>query len=67
MMMMTFPKLSGVMLKELDCGLNISLNSNHTIHFQTNTLGKGMNPFTALFLGLIISLLFFYKDSFGIN
>ena len=36
-----------VMVKALDCGLVLSqfkLQSHHCIRFQTNTLGKGMNP-----------------------
>ena len=35
------------MLKVLDCGIVVSefeLQSRYYVHFQTNTLGKGMNP-----------------------
>ena len=37
------------------------------IHFQTNTLRKGMNPLIPPAMGEIVSLLFFYKDVFGIK
>ena len=43
--------------------LNVSKfkpQSRYYVHFQTNNVGKGMNPF-------IPSLLFFYKYSFGIK
>ena len=30
-------------------------------------LGKDMNPFIFLAMGLIVSLLFFYKDGLGIK
>ena len=37
----------GVMIKAMDCGIIVSefvLQSRYYVHFQTNTLGKGMNP-----------------------
>ena len=37
----------GVMVKAMDCGIVVSefvLQSRYYVHFQTNTLGKGMNP-----------------------
>ena len=37
----------GVMVKVMDCGIGVSefiLQSSYYIHFQANTLGKGMNP-----------------------
>ena len=37
----------GVMVKAMNCGIVVSefvLQSCYYIHFQTNTLGKGMNP-----------------------
>ena len=37
----------GVMVKVMDCGIIISefeLQSRYNVHFQANTLGKGMNP-----------------------
>ena len=37
----------GVMVKPLECGIVVSeseLQSHYYVHFQTNTLGKGMNP-----------------------
>ena len=46
----------GIMVKMLDCSLNVKefvLQSHSYIHFQTNTLGKGMNPL--------------YPSSYGLN
>ena len=37
----------GVMVKTMDCGIVVSefvLQSHYYVHFQANTLGKGMNP-----------------------
>ena len=37
----------GVMVKAMDCVIVVSkfvLQSHYYIHFQANTLGKGMNP-----------------------
>ena len=37
----------GLMVKAMDCGIVVSkfvLQSRYYIHFQANTLGKGMNP-----------------------
>ena len=37
----------GVMVKVMDCGIVVSefkLQSRYYVHFQTNTLGKDMNP-----------------------
>ena len=37
----------GVMVKAMDCEIAVSefvLQSRYYVHFQTNTLGKGMNP-----------------------
>ena len=37
----------GVMVKAIDCGIVVSefvLQSRYYVHFQANTLGKGMNP-----------------------
>ena len=37
----------GVMVKAMDCGIVVRefiLQSCYYIHFQANTLGKGMNP-----------------------
>ena len=36
----------GVMVKAMDCGIVVSefvLQSHYYVHFQANTLGKGMN------------------------
>ena len=38
---------SGVMVKAMDCGIVVRkfvLQSRYYVHFQANTLGKGMNP-----------------------
>ena len=38
---------SGVMVKAMDCRIVVSefvLQSRYYVHFQANTLGKGMNP-----------------------
>ena len=38
---------SGVMVKAMDCGVVVRefvLQSRYYVHFQANTLGKGMNP-----------------------
>ena len=37
----------GVMVKAMDCGIVVSefeFQSRYSVHFRTNTLGKGMNP-----------------------
>ena len=44
----------GVMVKAIDCRIVISeyeLQSRYSIHFWTNTLGKGMNPRILLAMG----------------
>ena len=41
-----FPR--GVMVKAMNCRIVVSefeLHSRYYVHFRTNTLGKGMNPF----------------------
>ena len=38
----------GVMVKAMDCRITVSefeFQSHYHIHFQTNILGKGINPF----------------------
>ena len=60
----------GVMVKTLNCGIIVSefkLQLCYYVHFQTNTLGKGMNPLILPAMGYIASLLFFWKDCFGIK
>ena len=42
-------------------------SSNDWVHFRNNTLEKGMNLFINPAKGWIVSLLDFYKDSFGIK
>ena len=51
----------GVMVKAMDCGIVVSefvLQSRYYIHFQANTLGKGMNPLILPAMGWIEPLLF---------
>ena len=54
----------------LPCDIVISkfkLQSCNYIHFQTGTLLKCMNPFNPPAMGLIVPLLFFYKDNLDIK
>ena len=61
----------GIVANELDCNIVVSefvLQSRYYIHFQTNTLGKGMNhshPHSAM--DYVVPLLFFSKDDFCIK
>ena len=58
------------MARLLDCSLEVNvfeLQSRYYIHFQTNTLGKGVNYLIPPALAYIVSLLFFDKDDFGIE
>ena len=44
----------GVMVKAMDCGTVVRefiLQSCYYVHFQANTLGKGMNPLILLAMG----------------
>ena len=44
----------GFMVKALDCGIvarEFVFQSRYYVHFQANTLGKGMNPLTLLAMG----------------
>ena len=57
------------MVKAMDSRIVVSkfeLQLRYYIHFQTNTLGKGMNPLVFPAMGWIVPLLFFHKDDFGI-
>ena len=50
------------MVKVMDCGIIVSefvLQSLYYVHFQANTLGKGMNPLILPSMGKIVLLLFF--------
>ena len=61
---------SGVMVKAMDCEIVVSefdLQSCYYVHFQTNTLRKGMNPLILPAMGWIVSLLFFLENGFGIK
>ena len=54
----------------LDCSLKacgFDLQLHYRTQFWTNTLGKNMNPLIPPAVALITSLLFFYKDCFGIE
>ena len=57
----------GIMAKVLDCVIIVSykLLSCHNGHFQTFTLGKGMNPIIPT--PTIVPLLLLYKNGFGIK
>ena len=51
-----------VMVKALDCGIIVSeveLQSYYYVHFQANTLRKGMNPLILPAMGLVVPQLFF--------
>ena len=55
------------MAKELDCSFYLSefeLQSHYYVHFQSNTIGKGMDLFILPAINQIVSLLFFTKDGF---
>ena len=57
----------GVMVKAMDCGIVVRefvLQSRYYVHFQANTLGKGMNLLILPAMGKIVPLLFF---GFGIK
>ena len=44
----------GVMVKSMDCGIVVRefvLQSRYYVHFEANTLGKGMNPLTLPAMG----------------
>ena len=60
----------GIMANMLDCSLELmefELLSHNYIHFQIKTFGKAWTPYPSPAMGWIISLLFFYKDGFGIK
>ena len=60
----------GVMVKTLDCRIVVSefeLQSRYYDHFRTNTLAEGMNRLILPAMGWIASLLFYYKNGFGIK
>ena len=56
--------------KLLDCGLEVSefeLQLSYYVYFQTNNLGKRIEPLPTLSKGLKVSRLFFNKDGLGIR
>ena len=58
------------MTKVMDCDLQVSkfkLQECYHFHFQIITLEKGLNPLIPQAIGRIVSILFFYKDSFDIE
>ena len=62
--------LYGVVANMLNCDTverEFKLQSHNHNHFWTNTLEKGMKPLISLTMGETVSLLFFYKDGFGIK
>ena len=59
-----------VMADMMHCEIRVDefqLLSCYSIHFQTNILGKGMNPLIPLARDKIVPLLFFYTDEFSIK
>ena len=59
-----------VLVKTMDSGIVVSdfeLQSCYYFYFKTNTLVKGLNLHIIPAMGFIISLLFFYKDGFGVK
>ena len=60
--------LIGVMIKVLLFRIVVSeieLQSRYYVHFQTNTIRKGMNHLILLTMSLILPLLFFNDESFS--
>ena len=60
----------GLVANVLGCDIVVSefkLQSIYDVHFWTSTLTKGMNSLIPQAIGLIVKLLFFYKDGFGIK
>ena len=58
------------MAKVLNCVLKVSKFKHqlcYCIPFEINTLGGGINPLLSPVMDYIISLMFFYKDGFGIK
>ena len=58
------------MVKAMDCEIEVSdfvLQSRYYVHFRTNTLGRGMNPFILPAMGYIAPLLFFLEKIFAIK
>ena len=54
----------------MDCSLEVNeieLQSRYYVHFQSNTIGNGINILSTPNYGLIVQLFFFYKDGFGIK
>ena len=63
--------LRGVAVNVLDCDIVVSefeLKSRFSVHFQTNALGEGKNLLNLHpAVGLILPLLFFFMNDFGIK
>ena len=53
--------------KETKPNLNLGIRITHYDVREGNTLGKGMNPLIPPDLGLILLLLSFYENRFGIK
>ena len=45
----------------------LEMQSLYYVHFQTNTLGKGMNPLIPPIMSWIVLLQPFYKDGFDVK
>ena len=61
---------SGIVANVLDSDtvvIKFEFQSCYCIHFQTNSLGKGMNSLISLAMDQIVLLLFFYMIGFGIK
>ena len=61
---------NGLMGKVLDFTLEVRVFEpqwRYCDNFQTNNLGKSMNPLIPPAINLIESLILFYKDGFGIK
>ena len=62
--------LCGVVANVLYCDIVVSefeLQSHANVHFLIDILGKGMNLLMPPVICWIVSLLFFFKDDFGIK
>ena len=60
----------GVEVSVLDCDIVVSdfeLQSRYYVYFRFNTIKKGMNFLIPSAINLMVSVLFFYDDGFGIK
>ena len=62
------PRVEVVNVQDCDIvGREFDLPPLYYVHFRINTFGKGYIPSFPLAIGLILPLIFFYKDDFGIK